>query len=365
MRLSGIGRIGVLRANRIGDVLFTLPALEALRAAYPSAEIVFLGARLAHALFEDRPSPVDRVITVPTSVGVNTTDGAPASADTLEAFFAAMRREHFDLVLQMHGGGHYSNPFARRLGARITAGFRARDAEPLDLWVPYIYFHPERLRYLELASLVGAPPVTLDCHLTATPRDIAEAAAAVQISGDETTVLLHPVSSDPRRCWPPESFAEVADALADRGARILINGVASERERTRRVAAAMRHRPIDLAGRLSLRGLIGLLARCDLVVGNDSGPLHLADALGVPSVGLYWCGNLINSTPLTRTRHRPLGSWQLECSLCGANCMTAHCDHPVSFVSDIDPADVLAAALELLDAPRQAEAACSPWAASA
>lgn len=364
MRLSGIERIAVLRANRVGDLVFTLPALESLRAAYPSAEIVLLGARLADELLGDRPGPVDRVIVIPPSDGVNTVDGPPADRATLDRFFAAMRRERFDLVLQMHGGGRHSNPFARRLGGRVTAGFRAPDAEPLDLCVPYVYFQPERLRYLELAALVGAPPVTLECQLLPTPRDIAEAGAAVPLRADGATVLLHPSSSDPRRCWPPESFAAVADALADRGATILINGVASERERTRRITAAMRHHPVDLAGRLSLRGLIGLLSRCDLVIGNDSGPLHLADALGVPSVGLYWCGNLINSPPLTRARHRPLGSWQLDCPVCGVNCITGQCDHAASFVSAIRPEDVLSAALELLDTARE-EAARSRRAASA
>ena len=179
--------------------------------------------------------------------------GAPAA---LERFFAAMRAERFDLALQLHGGGRFSNPFVRRLGARVTAGSRTPDAEPLDRWLPYVYLQPEVARYLELAGLVGAPPVTLAPRLSVTAADRAEAAVAV--GDDGPLVVLHPGASDPRRRWAPQRFAAVGDALADEGATVAVTATRSERsvvDAARRLPAALAdRRPLgrDTEGRLRL-----------------------------------------------------------------------------------------------------------------
>lgn len=345
MRLAHVRKIAVLRANGIGDFIFALPALEALRTAYPEAHITLLGASHHAALLEGRASPVDRVIVVPPSRGVNEVDGAER-ANALEPFFATMRAEAFDLALQMHGGGQYSNPFTQRLGARMTAGLRATNAPPLDRWTPYIYWQSEIVRYLEVAALVGAPPVTVAPRLAVTTRDAMEAERAVPPS-DHALVLLNPGSSDPRRRWTVEGFATVGDALARRGARILVNGSAGERDLTGRIVAAMGCHAVDLAGRLTLGGLVGLAARCTVVVSNDSGPLYVCAAAGAPTVGIYWCGNLATSAVLTRARHRPVASWRLDCPVCGTNCMSSSCAHRPSFVADVTPDEVVRAALEV------------------
>lgn len=128
--VAEVRKIAALRANGIGDLMFVLPALVALRRAYPRAELVLLGQAWHARFFRGRPGPVDRVIVVPPSRGVNgseTTDDDPAA---LGRFFAAMQAERFDLASQLHGGGRHSNPFVRRLGARVTAGLKSVDAEP-------------------------------------------------------------------------------------------------------------------------------------------------------------------------------------------------------------------------------------------
>src|SRR5690606_32151349 len=132
--------------NAIGDLLLAYPALEAVKAAYPQARLTLLG-RPWHARFlRGRPGPVDEVVALPPVKGVSLPDTEEGEAP--EEFYASLRRRRFDLVLQMHGGGRYSNPFVRRTGARITAGLRTPDAEPLDRWVPYVYYQHEILRYL-------------------------------------------------------------------------------------------------------------------------------------------------------------------------------------------------------------------------
>ena len=360
-RLTGVARIAVLRANALGDFLAALPALEALRAAYPDAEIVLLGADWHAGFLAGRPGPVDRVVPVPPSRGVRepAEDEDPAA---VEAFFAAMRAERFDLALQLHGGGRWSNPFVRRLGARHTAGSSTVDAEPLDRTVRYAFYQPEVVRFLEVVALVGATPVVLEPRLALRDRDEAEV-AAVLVGGPEPVVALHPGARDGRRRWPAEHFAAVGDGLADRGARVLVTGSAAERAVVGAVVDRMRHPAEPLVGAVSVGGLAALYARCAVVVSNDTGPRHLAAAVGAPTVGVYWCGTMVNYGPLTRTRQRVHVSWTVHCPVCGADVTEPElpaphrgrgCEHDASFVASVDPAAVLADAVELLGGSRSA-----------
>jgi ADP-heptose:LPS heptosyltransferase len=113
--VEDVHRIAVLRANAIGDYLVSLPALEALRAAYPEAELVLLGADWHAGFLAGRPGPVDRCVPVPPTAGVRD-DRPPTPPATVQRFFARMRAEHFDLAVQLQGGGRHSNPFVQRLG---------------------------------------------------------------------------------------------------------------------------------------------------------------------------------------------------------------------------------------------------------
>jgi ADP-heptose:LPS heptosyltransferase len=342
--LADIGKIAVLRANAIGDFVVTLPALFALRAAYPQAQIVLLGTPMHAELLAGRPSPIDRVEIVPQMPGVRNGEEDP---DAVEAFTARMRDERFDLAVQLHGGGKNSNPLVRRLGARTTVGLRAPDAEPLDRWIPYVNHQHEILRILEVVALVGAQPQTITPWLAVTEQDRVLAKAALNGRRDPIAVL-HPGAMDARRRWPVESFAHVGDELARAGAQVVITGSAQERDLAAEVARLMRREAGVLAGESGLAGLIGLLERATVVVSNDTGPRHLAEAVGTPTVAIYWCGNMINVGPLMRRRHRAHVSWRLNCPECGANTMLDACCHPASFVADVQVDDVVDQALDLL-----------------
>lgn len=290
---------------------------------------------------------MDRAIVVPPSTGVNGPDtGVDEDEKDLERFFARMREERFDLALQMHGGGGYSNPFVRRFGARITAGAQAPGAPPLDRTIPYLYFQNEILRQLEVASLVGARTANLEPRLYVTKGDLKEAGKVIP-EGDGLLVTLHPGAGDRRRRWPPEKFAAVGDALAGVGARVAVVGIEEDRALISGIVDAMNHEALDLCGRLSLRGLVGLLSRCAVVVSNDSGPLHLAAAVGVATVGIFWGPNFINASPPTRARHRPALSWRTKCTVCGTSLFDG-CDHPASVVAEIPTEEVANYALDLL-----------------
>ncbi len=345
-RVPGVRKIAVLRANGVGDLIFALPAIKALRDAYPIAEIVLLGLAWHAEFFSGRPGPVDRVIVVPPYPGVSGPDGIESDPAELAAFFAAMAEEQFDLAIQIHGGGSHSNPFLLRLGARLTAGLVSADAPLLDRWVPYIYYQPEILRYLEVVALVGALPAALEPRVAVTEADLREALPLIPES-TRPVVVLHPGAGDPRRHWPPEKFAVVGDALAAAGAQVVVTGTGLERPLADAVVNGMIAKALNLCGRLSLGGLAGLVSRCAVVVSNDSGPLHLAGAVGASTVGIFWVGNLINAGPITRARHRPVLSWRLNCPVCDCNCLQTTCDHRASFVAEAPVAEVVAQALDL------------------
>jgi ADP-heptose:LPS heptosyltransferase len=347
-RVEGVHKLAVLRANAIGDYLVSLPAIEAMRAAYPAAELVLLGADWHVGFLAGRPGPVDRCLAVPSTVGVRD-DQPPAPSAEVDRFFVRMRAERFDLAVQLHGGGRHSNPFVRWLGARVTAGSRTPDAQPLDRTVPYTGHQHEIHRFLEVAAVVGAAPVSLEPRLAVTDADRAEA-AAVLASDDRPLVVLHPGAKDPRRRWPVERLAVVGSELARKGARLAVVGTAAERGLVDRLVDGLDGHAADLAGRLGLGGLAGLLEQATLLVGNDSGPRHLAAAVGTATVAVHWGVSLATYGPLYRARHRAPTSWRLHCPACGANGLETDCrpDHQASFVADVTVDEVLAEALDLL-----------------
>jgi ADP-heptose:LPS heptosyltransferase len=162
--------------------------------------------------------------------------------------------------------------------------------------------------------------------------------------------VLHPGATDERRRWPAACFSALAVELGRHGCRVAVTGDASERALVADVVAGAELDALDLAGKLSLRALVGLLAGAEVVVSNDTGPLHVADAVGARTVGIYWGGNLINGGTPLRARHTPLASWRQACPTCGADNTHRRCPHDPSFVADVAFSDVLAAAVEHLGA---------------
>jgi ADP-heptose:LPS heptosyltransferase len=332
-RFDDVSSIAVLRGGGLGDLVFALPAIDALAAAYPDAEITLLGTPLHAALLEGRPGPVTRVEELPVLEGIRP---GPPTPGAVEQFFS--RNEgRYDLAVQVHGGGRNSNPFVLRLGAAHTVGARTDDAEHLERDFPYLYYQHEVLRGLEAVGLAGAAPVTLEPRIQALP---AEVEGALSRFGPGV-VVVHPGATDPRRRWPADRFGAVAAALAASGRRVLVVGDGSEAALAESVVAAAGHPSVaSVAGALSLPELVGLLAVADLAIANDSGPRHLGDALGTPSVGVFWFGNAVNAAPFSRTHHRIEMSYTTHCPVCGRDATQVgwtaeRCEHDVSFVADV------------------------------
>jgi ADP-heptose:LPS heptosyltransferase len=338
-KFINVSRIVVLRGGGLGDLIFAIPAMAALKAAYPGSTLTLLGTPIHKALLGALKSPVDEAVVLPFAEGVR-----PGEEDTaeLDRFFADMRGRNFDLAVQLHGGGRYSNPFLLRLGARHTVGTRTADAASLERTIPYLYYQHEPLRALEVAGFAGAFPVDLEARLAPAAGGATNKAG----DGDRPLVVIHPGATDPRRRWPAEKFAELAAACAADGSQVVIIGDSSEQDLAEGIAARAGSAAVySAAGALDMAGLVALLARADVVVANDSGPRHLAQALGVPTVGIFWAGNVINAGALGRSLHRVHASWVTACPSCGIDVTQVgwtapRCVHDDSVVAGIGVLEV-------------------------
>ncbi len=354
-------KIAVLRANALGDFIFVLPALQVLRKRFPEAEIFYLGKPMHKLLLDSRPGPVDKVIVIPPYPGVGEAEDFKPNPKEMDAFFTHMRAEKFDMAFQMHGGGFHSNPFVLQLDARLTIGLGTPDAVPLDITVPYITFFNETLRYIELVSYLTSDRFE-KYNLAVTKKDIQD---ACNISGcdnlNKPLVVVNPGAMDIRRRWPEERFAKIIDFLTKGGWQVYLNGMIGEEDIIEKIMARLPDTSCvrNLCGKVPLPALIGLISMSDLVLSNDTGPLHLAHILHIPSVGIYWVGNLITGSPLSSAYIYPLISWTTTCPVCGLETRKFEtvdngCTHNTSFVAEIDESEVRKAIGNLLPPKNEA-----------
>ena len=370
-----VRRIVVLRANGLGDFLFATPALRALARGFPEAEITYLCRPSLQDFIAGRYPYIHRALAIPYYPKLNDPPpGQAADGRAIESFFGRMRAERFDLAIQMHGGGVESNPFVARLGAKHTLGLTGRGVRPLQANLRYVFYQNEVLRYLELVGQLGIAwdglqDLQMEVPLLSADFDrlakLAETGIGDWGSGSPRSptpnpqfpapstgaraipyVVLHPGAGDPRRRWPLERFARVAEFVHARfGRAVVVGGSRDEQALAERLRALSRVPVLDVAGQLDVGAYAALISQADLFVGNDTGPAHMAFALGVPSVVVYWCGNLITAGPPTRGLFRPVLSWTIDCPACGRR----QCRCQVSFVQDAPLDEVLEHVTDLLE----------------
>jgi ADP-heptose:LPS heptosyltransferase len=334
--VGGVEQIAVLQPGVLADLLLALPAIEALKRTYPAATLTLLGRDWHVPFLRDRPGPVDDVVALPPISGVSSAAGGFSAPPEL---YTELRARRFDIAVRMSGGGRACNSFVRGLGAALTAGPCAPGAVRLDRWIPYVDHQHETLRSLEVVGLLGVGTVEIEPRITVVKDDWAELNQRLGRL-PKGLVAINPGAADHRRRWPPERFAEVADRL---GRPVVVTGAASERDAVERMAAAMKRPGMFVVDELSLGGRTALYAACDLLISGDGGPRHLAAATGTPTVGIYWCVDMLSRGPLTRSHHRPLISWNVRCSATGGDDTG-----PGSWVDDVTVDDVLEQAQDLL-----------------
>ncbi len=351
-----VRKIFILRALVLGDLVFILPALEALHQAYPQAEFTYAARPWSVEFVKQHLPWIHQVIGIRAAPEDYQDLGFLIYPDDAEWFFPQMRAEKFDIAISMQGGGKNSNPFIKRVGARISIGSREAGAIPLDRWIPHDYYQNDVIRNLDLAALAGADPLTWTPCLNTLPSD-REAARPFLENVQKPFVVIHSGARDVRRMWPPEKFAEVADACQrDLGMQVLLTGTSVDGKTAYQVEAAMQKKAHNLSDQLSLPALTGILANAALVISNDTGVLHLGLAVGSKAVGLYWGEYISKSMPLSRNCFYPVISWERRCPLCGmflereevVRADVRPCTHEVSFISSITPEKVMTAARRIL-----------------
>lgn len=303
-------RVAVVRAlPGLGDILCAIPALRALRAACPDAHISLIGHPAVAALTARFDRYIDRLLVFPGFPGI---PEMPFAVRTLTDFLARVQETPFDLAIQMHGSGVYSNLFTVLLGARRNAGFYLPGSYCADpsSFLPYPAGEPEVRRHLLLMQFLGFSLRGEALEFPLRESDRVDAAALSEEAGGLAPgnyVCIHPGASVPSRRWRPEYFAAVADGLAGQGLQVVLTGSSDEIPITAAVKGAMHGPAIDLAGRTRLGVLAALLTGARLLVCNDTGVSHLAAALQTPSLVIFLASDPRRWAPLDGVRHRRLG----------------------------------------------------------
>ncbi len=316
LEICGIKRIAIFRALQLGDLLVAVPALRAIRRQFPSAEITLIGLPWAEAFVQRYRSYLDRFVKFAGYPGIKE---VAFDARRSSRFIEEQRGYGYDLVVQMHGSGRASNPFALALGGRITAGYYEGTPPPgLDPAAPYPRDEHEILRNLGLAALLGCSNLDAWLEFPLYDDDYAEAAALLRRlpRAGRPWIGLHPGARPQARRWPTAYFAELGDELAQRfGAQIIFTGSTDERSTVQKVMAEMKMQPLNLAGETSLGGLAALIGKLDLFISNDTGPAHIACALDRPSITIFGPADPRRWAPIDQERH-PIVHFPVACRPC-------------------------------------------------
>ncbi len=275
-------RILLIKPSSLGDIVHALPTVAALRARYPQAHIAWLVKRRWAEIVE-RAEGVDQVWPV------------EGGLTGWLSRVSALRAAAFDLVVDLQGLFR-SAALARLTGCSVRIGFaNGREGSPffytIRVPVPTLDMHAVD-RYLLVAAALGAtirpvPPARFRIR----PEDndaVSRLLHAHGLAPGDGWIAMNASARWPTKRWPLERFAAVADQLEDEGAgRVVLIGGPDDRADAESLKALMRTAPVDLTGQTSLGLLPALLKSAVLLVTNDSGPMHVAAAVGTPVVAMF------------------------------------------------------------------------------
>jgi heptosyltransferase-2 len=273
----------IVRTDRIGDLVLTLPMIPALRSRYPSIRISMLLRSYTRELV-DGFAGLDSIIPYDDLRGVR-------------GFFllaAELRRGHFNMAVISH-------PTFRIALLLVVAGIPVRVGTGYR-WYSFlfnrrVFEHRKTAEKHEaeyncsLLSAAGCdvrvvPPITLPISSAAMTAALAER-RRLDIADTDRVVVLHPGSGGSARDWSPENFGDLAGILADKQCTVVVTGTRQEERLVDRVVLRSGGRAKASTGRFSLKELAAFLGSAQLFIANSTGPLHIAATVGTPVIGFY------------------------------------------------------------------------------
>jgi len=333
-------RILIVNVNWVGDVLFSTPFIRAVRESNPDAYIACLLHPRCKEMLEDN-SRLNEII-------IYDEEGAHKSLLGKWRLIKELRSKNFDKVFLLH------RSFTKALmtylaGIKERIGYPTKNRggiltkiveEPADEMHKVEYF-------LNIARAVGVEPRDVSYEFFVQDRErkfIKELLLKEGVTDKDFVVVLCPAGNWSPKRWPRENFARLGDELAEKfGAKIVLSAARKDLELIEEIKSVMANAPIVTTGKTNLKQLGALLERADLVVANDTGPMHMAVAVGVKTIALF------GPTSARLTGPYGKGSYRIVCKnkSCDVPCYNITCTDNVC-MSAIKVGDVLNEASEML-----------------
>jgi len=286
INLRGNERILVVRTDRIGDVILSLPTLELIKKNYPNCHLAMLVSPYTQSLLENNPY-VDEVI-------VDDKKSRFGGISGLYRLAKFLRKKGFDVSILLH-------PSWRLACLLYLAEIRYRVGTAYRLYSFFfnsrVFQHRKTIEKHEIEyNLDMLLPLGISAEKTLPkvyllPDEEEKGRALLKEFGiglDDLVVVIHPGSGDSSLNFPARKFGGLADMLVEKErAIVVLTGKREESDLANTVAKNMKTNPINLVGKLELRGLASVLRRADLMISNSTGPMHLATSLGTPVVAIF------------------------------------------------------------------------------
>jgi ADP-heptose:LPS heptosyltransferase len=302
---SEIKKIAIFRALQLGDMLCAIPAIKALRFAYPDTEITLIGLPWAKSLTERFNNYFDSFIQFPGYPGLPEQKLDPKAFTT---FLSEVQSRNFDLAIQMQGNGSIINSMIELFGTKFTAGYSTEGHYAPDngLFMPYPGYGHEIDRHLALMDFLDIPQQGADLEYPLTTEDYNALDKLNLDIEPQKYICIHPGSRGAWRQWPVKYFAALADYCVEQGYKAVLTGTKDEAEIIDAVVSHMRYEPINTAGITSMGAVGALIQNAAMLISNCTGVSHIASAFKTPSIVISMDGEPQRWGPLDKRVHRTI-----------------------------------------------------------
>ncbi|MDF2431773.1 MAG: hypothetical protein JWP44_1404 [Mucilaginibacter sp.] len=301
-----IKKIIVFRALQLGDMLCHIPAMRALRQAYPRASITLAGLPWAKSFTERFNHYFDDFVWFPGYPGLP--EQQPVNPILFTSFLNKVQNRNYDLALQMQGDGSIVNAVVELFNAQHTAGFfPPGDYAPnLEYFMPYPDEGSEIERHIRLMEYLGIPSQGVDLEFPLNKHDQQDYELLKLHLHPKKYICIHPGSRGSWRQWPTDHFAAIADYAAACDFEIIITGTKDEADIVQEVIDRMQKPAINLAGKTSIGAIAILIKDAYALISNCTGVSHIAAAFKTPSIVISMDGEPERWGPINKDIHHTI-----------------------------------------------------------